>query len=468
MIQKIIRRATFPVQGLRCFFMLICIAFFSLALLCPALARISDQPPPEARAGALETAMDAVLVLRSTDAAEVFLGSAFLWGSSSGIAVTNAHVVGTAEEVLLTDRLGRRETGEVIAIDRLRDVAVIAVGPGTDGQPRPGLTPLMLPAVLGTPVYALGAPLGAEFTLTLGMISAQARQVDAAVPLRLVQHDAAVNPGSSGGPLVDAEGRLIGMNSRIADGSRMFVGIAYAIAAPDLSRIVEGLILETALPFPKLGMTARPLDRKTAQALSLSVQGLLIDDIRPGGLAAAAGLEAGDLILAVAGQPLPDPGSFVFALEEWLAAGEARLTILRQGEERHITLSFSAGDPGPRALGLRLRDGPGEAALPEQIRSYRPAALGISLGENGRISALTENSPGVLAGLSRGDRVLRMNGQPVSAAAFAACEITGPTLLLVEAPDGSTRHLWLDPWGALGATRPAGGANVLDPAVVVF
>ncbi len=73
----------------------------------------------------------------------------------------------------------------------------------------------------------------------------------------MLQHDAAVNPGSSGGPLVDAMGRLVGMNSQIADGSRMFVGIAYAISAPDLQRIVTGLIEETLMPLPSLGLTAR-------------------------------------------------------------------------------------------------------------------------------------------------------------------------------------------------------------------
>ena len=465
MIPKITRRTGFQVQGFKPFFtVLFCVVFF-LSPAGPAPARTLAEAPPQDRAGALEAAMDALFVLRSNESEEAFLGSAFLWGEKEGIAVTNAHVVGKAAEVLLIDRHGGRTIGEVIAVDPLRDVAVISLAAS---PPRPGLTPREEPAGLGTPVYALGAPLGAEFTLTLGMISAQARQIDTAVPLRFVQHDAAVNPGSSGGPLVDAEGRLVGMNSRIADGSRMFVGIAYAISAPDLRRIVEGLILETARPFPKLGMTARPLDRKTAGVLALDGQGWLIDDVQPGGLAAQAGLMAGDLILAVAEQPLTSPGSFVFALEDQLERGETRLTILRQGEEQHLTLRFHADDPGPQALGLRLRAGPDEAALPEQIRSYRPAALGISLGENGRISALTENSPAALAGLAKGDRILSVNGQPVTALAFETLDITAATLLLVEAPGGSTRHLWLDPWGPFSSTRPAGGANVLDPAAVVF
>ncbi len=221
-----------------------------MAAVLMALAVLMAALPARAGTAALETAMDAVLTVRTNDDEDRFLGSAFLWGDRAEVAVTNAHVVGTAQEVRLVDRHGNEEVGLVIATDPVRDVAVISVAPGPDGVPRRGLVAAPDPAGLGLEVYALGAPLGVEFTLTEGMISATARQVDIAVPLLMLQHDAAVNPGSSGGPLVDAEGRLLGMNSQIADGSRMFVGIAYAIGAADLDRIVTGLIDETLPPVP--------------------------------------------------------------------------------------------------------------------------------------------------------------------------------------------------------------------------
>ncbi|HMO73612.1 MAG TPA: trypsin-like peptidase domain-containing protein, partial [Paracoccaceae bacterium] len=154
----------------------------------------------------------------------------------------------------------------------------------------------------------MGAPLGAEFTVTRGMVSASARQVEAAVPLRLLQHDAAVNPGSSGGPLIDAQGRVVGMNSRIADGSRHYVGISYAIAAGDLARIVQGLVDETLIPFPKLGLQLRPVTRQIAAAMGLPAEGALVDRVDPGGLADRAGLRAGDVIAAAGGQPIATPG----------------------------------------------------------------------------------------------------------------------------------------------------------------
>jgi serine protease Do len=219
---------------------------FILTLMALALV-IALTSGARAAASDLEAAMDTVLTVRSNDADERFLGSAFLWGEDAVVAVTNAHVVGEAEEVRLVDRHGNEEIGLVIARDAVRDVAVISVAPG-----RRGLVPADTAAGLGDEVFALGAPLGIEFTLTEGLVSATARQVDVAVPMLMLQHDAAVNPGSSGGPLVDAAGQLVGMNSQIADGSRMFVGIAYAIPSGDLDRIVTGLIEETLPPFPSL------------------------------------------------------------------------------------------------------------------------------------------------------------------------------------------------------------------------
>ncbi|AWD22499.1 hypothetical protein B6K69_13125 [Fuscovulum blasticum] len=432
---------------------------FALAVLLAALPTVR----PAGAATPLETAMDAVLVVRSNDAEDRFLGSAFLWGDAAQVAVTNAHVVGTATEVRLVNRHGVEEVGTVIGLDPVRDVAVIAVAPG-----RAGLVATPDPAALGLEVFALGAPLGLEFTLTEGLISATARQVEVQVPLKMLQHDAAVNPGSSGGPLVDASGRLVGMNSQIADGSRMFVGIAYAIAAPDLDRIVTGLIDETLLPLPKLGLTARPVDRQVAEALGVEAAGLLVDGTESGGLAAAAGLAAGDIILAVDGTALAEPGTFAFLIEAAVEKGEAALTVRRGAETVTLPLAFTPPQTEAPALAIKTRDLASLPANPETVKSYRLSALGVVLDEDAVVKAVTDNSPALFAGLARGDRILAVNGQDMDIAALNALEITGPVLLRVAAPGGATRHLYLDPWGKDGGLRPVGGANVLDPDVVVF
>lgn len=405
-----------------------------------------------ASASPLDAAMDKVFTVRSNDAEDRFLGSAFLWHDGT-VAVTNAHVVGKADEVRLIDRHGGEITALVIARDPVRDVAVLSVPEGAQGLPLAPNAPQ-----LGDEVFALGAPLGIEFTLTEGRISTLARQTDVAVPILMLQHDAAVNPGSSGGPLVDAEGRLLGMNSRIADGSRMFVGIAYAIPTTELTRIVTGLIDETLPPFPTLGLTARPVDRQIAETLGTDAQGLLVDSVAPGGLAETAGLRAGDILVATDDVPLAAPGDFAFAIERASDVGQATLSILRAWEPLTLTLQFTASEP----TGLRTRE---IARAPTTVAAYSLAELGVTLDPEGVVTALTDNSPALIAGLAKGDRVLSINGTQPDLSTF---ELTAPALLLLEAPGGATRHIRLDPWHAPDGVRPVGGANVLDPDVVVF
>ncbi|WP_374373939.1 trypsin-like peptidase domain-containing protein [Tabrizicola sp.] len=405
-----------------------------------------------ASAAPLDAAMDKVFTVRSNDAEDRFLGSAFVWTDGT-VAVTNAHVVGQAEEVRLIDRHGTETTALVIARDPVRDVAVISLPTASQGLQLASDAPQ-----LGDEVFALGAPLGIEFTLTEGRISSLARQTDIAVPMLMLQHDAAVNPGSSGGPLVDAGGRLLGMNSQIADGSRMFVGIAYAIPTAELDRIVTGLIEETLPPFPTLGLTARPVDRQVAEALGTDAQGLLIDAVAPGGLAETSGLKPGDIIIRASGTTLGNPGDFAFAIESASADGQATLTLLRAGQEQVLTLALTE----PEDTGLRTRD---IARAPATVASYTLTALGVTLDAAGTVTALTDNSPALLAGLAKGDRILAINGARQDLAAY---QLTAPALLLLEAPGGATRHIRLDPWHAPEGVRPVGGANVLDPDVVVF
>ena len=403
----------------------------------------------------LEAAMATVFTVHSADDADTFLGSAFLWGAAGEVAVTNAHVVKEAAEVRLRDAAGHEEIATVLARDPVRDVAVLQVEPG-----RSGLTPSTAKLGLGAEVWALGAPLGIEFSVTEGMISALNRQVDPAAPVLMLQHDAAVNPGSSGGPLVDDTGALVGMNSQIADGSRMFVGIAYAIPAAELARIVDGLIAETLAPVPALGLRARPVDRQLAEVLGVAPTGLLVDEVEAGGLAERAGLMAGDILLAVGGRALDHAGDLPFALEAAQPAGQADLAVMRAGRMLLLPLSLEVEEAAPT-----LREVSG--GVPQKVTSYTLAALGLTLDAAGVITDVTVNSPANFAGLAAGDRILAVNGQPVEPGDLAAVTLDAAALFLLENSAG-TRHVLLDPYGQGTGLRAIGGANVLDPDVVVF
>jgi serine protease Do len=429
---------------------------FGAMILLTALAAFT---PARAATAPLEQAMASVLVVRSAGTEDAFLGSAFVWGNGE-IAVTNAHVVGDAAEVRLVDRTGSVQVAPVIARDEVRDVAVIGLAPGGAAGLHPGPVP-----ALGDAVWALGAPLGLDFTATRGMVSAQARQVEVAVPLRLLQHDAAVNPGSSGGPLIDDAGRVVGMNSRIADGSRHYVGVSYAIAAPDLVRIVQGLVAETLPAFPRLGLHLRPVSRQIAAALGLPAEGALVDRVSPGGIGERAGLRAGDVIHLADGATLRSPGDLAFAVDDALETGSMSLTVIRGSALVEMLLVLDA--PPETALGMRDLGGASLA----RVAAYDLAALGLTLRDEGgraAIVTLTENSPALLAGLARGDRIVAVNGKTFDMTHAAGLQIDAPALFLIERENGATLHVIIDPWDRGAGFRPIGGANVLDPSVVVF
>ena len=433
----------------------------TLALMALTLAAaLSPARAAQISAAEVNRAMDSVLIVHSADDSDRFLGSAFLWGDAAQIAVTYAHVVDNAAEVRLIDRHGVVVMVPVIARDASRDIALLGLRGALLG--RAGLLPGAAP-LLGEAVWALGAPLGLGFTLTAGIVSADPRQVETAVPLRLLQHSAAVNPGSSGGPLVDTMGRLVGMNTRIADGSRMFVGIAYAITAGDLARLVPQLLAGDLLPVPRLDLRARPLDRQMARALSVPAEGLLIDAVGQGGLAARAGLRAGDILLTMGGIAIEDAGALAFLVEAALPKGQIDLTLLRGGQMIRVTLSLTLP---PSEGGLLSRGVIAQDVM--RVASYRLDELGFALDANARLTELRLNSPAVWSGLGLGDRILAINGQPMDATALRGFEITAPVVVLVQAVGGQTRHVFLDPWTTSAGLRPLGGANVLDPSVVVF
>lgn len=396
---------------------------------------------------AVGQALDAVIEIYSADGQTRFLGSGLVW-TDGRTGVTNAHVTGPATRVEARFRDGSRVVVPVVARDRRRDLALLALPAA-----RPGLEPAATLPPPGTEVIALGAPMGLGFSATSGIVAAAPRQVDANVPLRLLQHDAALNPGSSGGPLIDTSGRLLGMNAQIANGSRLFFGISYAIAAPDLARLVPALAAGDLAPVPELGLDLRPVGVAEAAALAVAEIGLLIDDVLPAGAARDAGLRPGDILLAANGQVLARPGDLAFALDS--GGTTARLRVRRDGAEIEIDIALTTPPPVPQPP-----DAPGDRA------PLTFSDLSVRLDPDGRVAAVDPGSTLARQGLTPGDRILRLNGQPAAPGSLEAAVLTAPFLMLIER-DGRHLHLSADPWTPLRGPAIAGG-NSLDLAVVRF
>jgi serine protease Do len=265
------------------------------------------------------------------------------WGLGSGVVIgegrvlTNAHNV-RREQVTVVFADGRRETGEWTAADPDLDLALISVDTGTvtpvDWEP--GETP-----GIGAPVLALANPGGRGLRTTLGFVSSAGRSFRGPRGRRVagaIEHTAALPRGSSGGPLVDVEGRLLGLNAVRLDG-----GLIVAVpASAAVKERVEGLARGEAPATPRLGVAIAPARaaRRMRRAVGLPERpGLLVRAVEDGSPADAAGIEAGDLLAAANGTELATIDLLYEALD---AGGTLELTVVRGAEERTVKVELEA------------------------------------------------------------------------------------------------------------------------------
>lgn len=272
-------------------------------------------------------------------------GSGFVL-REDGYLLTNAHVVDQAADggdVVVVFADGSESVAQIVGSTSAYDLAVLKVD-------REGLTPLVLgdsdAVVVGEPVVAIGAPLGLASTVTNGIVSALNRPVtagDRAAPafINAIQTDAAINPGNSGGPLVNAEGEVIGINSAIAQtpGTSQLtagsIGLGFAIPSNQARRTAEQLIETGHATYPVIGAL---LDTRYVgegvQVATESQNGT--PPLTPGGPAERAGIEPGDVILAVDGRPVTEADELIVAIRA-RAPGDAVVLTVRDGDgEREV------------------------------------------------------------------------------------------------------------------------------------
>ena len=359
-----------------------------------------------------------------------------------GIVVTAAHVVAGLGEIGVRLADGNEVAARVVGVDELSDVAVLRV----PVDPPPVAVAPSATLRRGDAVAAIGDPLGFAATLTVGHVSSPARPFDETSPYDLVQHDAALNPGSSGGPLIDAEGRVVAMNVAIADGARRNVGIGLALPIEVVARISERLLADGDLARPHLGLRLRAAATLRSAIPSLAA-GIVVEAVEPASPAAAAGLEPGDLLIAANGRPLERPRDLARALEA-LRPGDALSLTTREAEGDHTVSLRLAAAPRPQP----------SAETPE------PVALGVDLepGASRRIAAVAPDTPAGSAGLAAGDELLAVAGRRIEGEGGAsllraaeAAPVPGGVALLVRRGD-TTRLVVLGPRGRLDADAPFG------------
>ena len=264
-------------------------------------------------------------------------GSGFVF-APDGLILTNSHVVSNAASVKVTLLDGRRFDADLVGDDPDTDLAVLRISADALGSISFGDSASLLPGQL---VIAIGNPFGFQHTVTAGVVSALGRGLRARTGRlieNLIQTDAALNPGSSGGPLVTAAGEVVGVNTAIIRGGN---GIAFAIPGNTAQVVVSSLLRDGRVRRAVLGISAHTASiprRLVIEHRLGSAQGVLVSEVHPGSPADTAGLKSGDVIVAFGAAPVDD----IDALHRHLTAASihrpAAMSILRAGALRRITI----------------------------------------------------------------------------------------------------------------------------------
>jgi S1-C subfamily serine protease len=292
------------------------------------------------------TTTQRVLDLRSRNVMQIprGAGTGFIW-DADGHVVTNNHVVMGAggAKVRLND--GRDYDAKVVGASPAHDIAVLRI---TVPDRRPAALPIGTSADLkvGQKVFAIGNPFGLDWSLTTGVVSALDRSLPAedgrTIIEHLIQTDAAINPGNSGGPLLDSSGRLIGINTAIFSPSGAYAGVGFAVPVDTVNRVVPQLVAKGKYTRPVLGVE---IDERLSQQVAArsGAQGVVVASVTAGTPAEAAGLRAGDIIVAFNGKPVTSAAQLVNRLDEQKMGDTVRLTVQRDGKPVELTATLKAG-----------------------------------------------------------------------------------------------------------------------------
>jgi len=344
------------------------------------------------------------------------VGSGFII-SADGFVLTNHHVVDGADEIYVTLTDKREFKGRLIGSDRRTDVALVKIE--ASNLPRLAIGDSSRLRV-GEWVVAIGSPFGLENTVTAGIVSAKGRDTGDYLPF--IQTDVAVNPGNSGGPLLNMRGEVIGINSQIYSRTGGFMGISFAIPIDEAMRVADQLKTSGRVVRGRIGVGIAEVTKDVAEPLGLPrAAGALVRSVEASGPAERAGIEVGDIILRFDGKPIEKssdlprivggtkPGSKV-PVQVWRkgANRELQVTVAEMEPERNQRASRSPGQPGggqaapaaANAFGLVVSE------IPEERRAQ--------LRIRGGVIVDSAEGAAARAGLRAGDVLLSLDNQDIT------------------------------------------------------
>ncbi|MES2025182.1 MAG: DegQ family serine endoprotease [Pseudomonadota bacterium] len=337
------------------------------------------------------------------------VGSGFII-SPDGYVMTNAHVVDGADEVYVTLTDKREFKAKIIGADKRTDVAVVKI----EGSNLPRLAMGDSNKIrVGEWVIAIGSPFGLENSVTAGIVSAKARDTGDYLPL--IQTDVAVNPGNSGGPLINMRGEVVGINSQIYSRSGGYMGISFAVPIDEAMRVSDQLRASGKVTRGRIGVQIGEVTKDVAESLGLArAQGALVQRVEQGGPAEKAGVEAGDVILKFNGVGIERTSDLPRLVGGTKPGTRSTVTVWRKGAMRDLSMMVTELEPekvakkdekkpkaeqAPNALGLVVSD-----LTPAQVKDLKI---------DGGILVESTDGASARAGLRAGDIILRLNNTDI-------------------------------------------------------
>ncbi|SAK76160.1 peptidase S1C, Do [Caballeronia calidae] len=342
------------------------------------------------------------------------VGSGFIL-STDGYVMTNAHVVDDADTIYVTLTDKREFKARLVGVDERTDVAVVKISASN------------LPAItigdsnkvrVGEWVLAIGSPFGLDNTVTAGIVSAKGRDTGDYLPF--IQTDVAVNPGNSGGPLINMAGEVIGINSQIYSRTGGFMGISFAIPIDEAMRVADQLKTSGKVVRGRIAVAIGEVTKDVADSLGLpKAQGALVSSVESGGPADKAGVQPGDIILKFNGQNVETATDLPRMVGDTKPGTKTTLTVWRKGQTRDLPVTIAemqpdkvakteqkkAPQPKERAsnsLGLAVSDIPAD----------QKKALKLSSG----VQVDAVEGPAARAGFQKGDIIMRIGDTDITSA----------------------------------------------------
>ena len=338
------------------------------------------------------------------------LGSGFVI-SADGYLLTNAHVVEGADEITVTLHDKREFKAKLLGADKRTDVALLKIDASGLPSVRVGDSNKLR---VGEWVIAIGSPFGLENTVTAGIVSAKGRETGEYLPF--IQTDVAVNPGNSGGPLINMRGEVVGINSQIFTTSGAFAGISFAIPIDEAMSVQQQLRTSGRVIRGRIGVGIENVSRDVSEAIGLGApRGALVNTVEKDGPAAKAGIEPGDVIVRFDGKQIERSTDLPRIVGGTKPGSAVNMTVFRKGGQRELKVTVVELQPEQTAS-ARTREAPKPAAPTNALGlvvADLPADKQKELGVKGGVVVEGVDGLAGAAGIRAGDVITQLNSAEV-------------------------------------------------------